>query len=100
MVTVIGMPIALVVLALYPLMLLLGYLATAFLIGRQTAAAMKQAEPLSFGRRMLFLALALIVLGVIGWIPFVGCIVSFAALVAGIGGWAVWLHRQYTTAPA
>lgn len=95
MVTVIGLPIGFALLLLYPLSLMLGYLATAFLIGRQVATAAKQPEPASLKRYALFLLLALIVLSIAAAIPFLGGIVIIAAVVLGLGGWAVWLQTTY-----
>lgn len=95
MVTVIGIPLGLSLLMLYPLMLLLGYLAAAFFIGRRAADAMKQPQQLGVGRQALFLALALIMLNLIVLIPFLGGMVVFALLATGIGSWAVWLRIRY-----
>jgi cytoskeletal protein CcmA (bactofilin family) len=95
MITVIGIPVGLALFALYPVMLLLGYLAAAFFIGRRAADAMKQPQQLSLGRQALYLALALVILNLVVLIPFLGGMLVFALLVMGIGGWAVWLYTQY-----
>lgn len=94
MFTIIGIPIALMLVTLYPLMLLLGYLVAGFFIGRKVADAMKQAPELDFGRQVLFLLIALIILSAASWIPFLGGLVFLAALVMGVGGLAVWLYMQ------
>lgn len=96
MITVIGIPLGLALLALYPVMLLLGYLAAAFFIGRRAADATKQPPRLSAGRQALFLALALVILNLIALIPFLGGMVMFALLVLGTGGWAVWIYMRYS----
>jgi hypothetical protein len=98
MVSVVGIPIGFVLLLLYPVSLLLGYLATAFFIGRQVAVAAKQSEPATLKRHVLFLGLALIALSIAAAIPFLGGIVVFAAIVIGLGGWVVWLQTQYNAA--
>lgn len=103
MLTIIGIPIGLTLLALYIPMLLLGYVATAFFLGRRTADAMKQAPQLRLSRQALFLALALIILSLAGWIPLLGPLIFLLALVIGIGGWAVSIHMRFyaeTTSPA
>ncbi|GAB3542966.1 hypothetical protein GCM10027343_15840 [Noviherbaspirillum agri] len=97
MATVIGLPIGLALMLLYPLSLLLGYLATAFFVGHRLAAAVKAAEPLSFGKQMLYLVLALLLLSVLFAIPFLGGFLLILAIVAGLGGWAVWAQMQYRT---
>lgn len=95
MATVIGLPIGFALLLLYPLALLAGYLATAFFVGHRIAAAVKSGEPLSFRKQMLYLALALLLLGVVFAIPFLGGFLLILSVVAGLGGWAVWLQLQY-----
>jgi cytoskeletal protein CcmA (bactofilin family) len=95
MATVIGIPIGIMLFALYPLMLLLGYLGAAFFIGRKAADAMKQPQQLRLTQQALFLLLALIFMSVLTWIPFLGGMILIAALVIGIGGWAVWMYIQY-----
>jgi cytoskeletal protein CcmA (bactofilin family) len=94
MITVIGIPLGLVLMLLYPVMLLLGYLAAAFFIGRRAADAMKQPQQLSPGRQALFLALALVLLSLVGLIPFLGALAVFTLLVLGMGGWALWIYMR------
>lgn len=100
MVTVIGIPIGFALLLLYPLSLMLGYLATAFLIGGEVATVAKQAEPVSVKKVALFLALALIVLSIAAAIPFVGGLVVMAAVVLGLGGWAIWIRTAVNSGRA
>lgn len=100
MVTVVGIPIGFFLLALYPFSLLLGYLAAAFFIGDRVAAATRRPEPLDWKWQALFLALALIALSVATAIPFLGGLVLIAAVVIGLGGWAVWIYNRYRSARA
>ncbi|MGZ5818296.1 MAG: hypothetical protein ACXWJD_06075 [Burkholderiaceae bacterium] len=95
--TIIGIPVGFTLLLLYPVMILIGYLAAAFFVGRQTANAMKQPEKLTLGRTIIFLALGLIILALVRAVPFLGGLVAFVALVMGIGGWAVWLQMRNKT---
>ena len=95
MITLIGIPIGLGLAALYPVLLLLGYLGTAFFVGREVANALHQPEHFSIGRQIAFLAAALLILGVAAMIPVLGALLIFLALVIGIGGWAVWLYQRY-----
>lgn len=97
MATVIGIPVGLILLTLYPLLILLGYLCAAFFIGRRAADAMKQPAQLGTGRQALFLVLALVVLSLVGWIPFLGGLILTLLLVTGIGAWAVWMQSQYAS---
>lgn len=101
MLTVIGIPIGLGLFALYPLLLMLGYLAAAFFIGRKLADAVHAAQPPESSKRKqaLFLAAALLLLGIAGAIPVLGWLFVFLCLVAGIGGWAIWLAGRYRGSP-
>lgn len=95
MVTVIGIPIGFALLALYPLLLLLGYLGAAFFIGHTTAGAMQKSERAGRAWQIGFLAIALALLALAAKIPFLGNLLMFLAIVTGMGGWAQWLYRRY-----
>ncbi|HEY0848089.1 MAG TPA: polymer-forming cytoskeletal protein [Noviherbaspirillum sp.] len=92
--TVIGLPIGFALLLLYPLALLLGYLASAFFLGGRLAATTRQAEPLSRTKQVLYLALSLLILSVSLAVPFVGAFILILAVVTGLGGWAVWWRTR------
>jgi cytoskeletal protein CcmA (bactofilin family) len=97
MLTLIGLPIGLGLFALYPLLLMLGYLAAAFFIGRKLADAVRQPAEFNKRKQALFLAAALLVLSLAGAVPVLGWLFVFVALVAGIGGWVIWAVRGYRT---
>jgi cytoskeletal protein CcmA (bactofilin family) len=99
MITVVGAPIGFGLLAMYPVILMLGYLAVAFAVGRRMAAAMKQPENAGRWRQLGYLALALIVLRLVALIPVLGMLLLFLAWSAGIGSWALWLHDRYRATP-
>lgn len=90
MVTVIGIPIGLALMLLYPLVLLLGYLSTAFFLGGRAAHAVSKGKVFSARKQVLFLALALLALSILLAIPFVGPFVFIFATVAGTGSLATW----------
>jgi cytoskeletal protein CcmA (bactofilin family) len=95
--TLVGIPLGLGLFALYPFLLLLGYLATAFVIGQKIAIAVRHDTTPTRRRQALYLAVALFLLGIVGALPILGWLVMFLAVVAGIGGWALWgLHRYRT----
>jgi hypothetical protein len=96
MMTIIGIPLAFALLALYPLLLLVGYLTTALYIGDRGAAALKKdTSNNSIWMRIGFAALALLALGLIRLIPFVGGLTIFAALLIGMGAWSLHLYHRY-----
>ena len=99
MVTVVGVPIGLGLLAMYPVVLMLGYLAVAFALGRRVADALKQPQYGGLWRQLAFLAVALILLRLVALIPVLGTLLLFMTWIAGVGGWALWLHDRYRGKP-
>jgi hypothetical protein len=95
MITVIGIPLAFALMALYPLLLLVGYLTTALFIGDRAATAMKKDTSNTIWMRIGFASLALLALGLIRLIPFVGSLAIFAALLIGMGAWSLHLYHRY-----
>lgn len=95
MVTVIGIPIGLGLMMIYPMLLLLGYLTAAFFVGHATAGMMKRSDRTSRAWQIGFLALALILLGMAASIPFLGGLLVFGGALVGMGAWAQWLYRHY-----
>lgn len=103
MITIIGIPVGFILLLLYPLCWLLGYLAAAFFIGGKISNALKQPVTLSVGRWVLFLLLALVILAILSMLPFIGGLIVLCALMTGLGAWAIWMytrHRQARPQPA
>lgn len=97
-ITIIGAPLALVVVLLYFLLLLVGYAAVAVVVGDAVLARFKaEAAPL-LGWRVGAAMLAMLAIAVLGRIPFVGGIVVFAVLLAGIGAIVMSL-RPVSAAP-
>lgn len=93
--TLVGIPLGLSLFALYPFLLLLGYLATAFVIGQRIAVAIRRDTLPNRRRQAFYLAAALLLLGIVGAIPVFGWLVMFLAVVAGVGGWALWGMPRY-----
>ena len=95
MLTLVGIPLGLGLFALYPFLLGLGYLATAFFIGQKLANATRQDSALSRKKQAFYLGIGLLLLGIAGAVPILGWVIVFLSLVAGIGGWAIWATRRY-----
>lgn len=91
MVTVIGIPLGLVLLALYPVMLLLGFLAAAFFLG--DAGLRRLRRPPSKGLQLGAFIGALVLLALLSQVPGVGGLVAFLALLFGLGAWGLRLYR-------
>lgn len=94
-ITVIGIPITVVVLALFVVALLLGLLLSAGALGRFGAQLIGRNGDSSFLARELALAVGLLALFIVGFIPVLGGLVFIAALVFGLGvlSHAVWGTR-------
>lgn len=85
MVTIIGLPLALVVMLLYFLLLLVGYVAIAVVMGDLALNRYKSEMAARVGWRVGAAVLAMLALALLGRIPFLGGLVIFVALLAGIG---------------
>ncbi|HEX6705589.1 MAG TPA: polymer-forming cytoskeletal protein [Albitalea sp.] len=96
LITVIGIPLALIALLLYLALLLVGYTMTGIAVGDWVLARHAGANVAAMGRRVLAAALAVLVIALLGRVPWVGWLVSFAALIAGVGA----LVMQARRAPA
>ena len=97
LITVIGVPLGLVLLFLYPAMLLLGYLTAALFLGDLAVSwlADHRGVPLRPAWRFLALALALMILLLVAKIPYAGPVILFLALLLGLGAFWVQAYRRY-----
>jgi len=98
--TVIGIWLAFMLLAIYLVALLLGYLVGALWIADWGIAKARRDQPVTTGWRMLTLVVALIVLGVLGLIPVLGCLIAIVVLLAGLGALALHIWGAYVATPA
>ncbi|WP_242344143.1 polymer-forming cytoskeletal protein [Anaeromyxobacter terrae] len=92
--TVIGIPLGLVLLAGYPVALLSGYLVAALFLGTLGVRRLGRPAP-SRGELLLGLLGALVVLRVLRLVPFLGALVSLAALCSGMGALVLRLYRDH-----
>lgn len=84
-VTLLGAWLALLLLALYLVALLLGYLTGVLWIAEWGLGRTRRAQPATTGWRILAFVLALIALAVLGWVPVLGGLIAFVLLLAGLG---------------
>jgi cytoskeletal protein CcmA (bactofilin family) len=92
-ITLLGIPLGLTVLALYPVLLLAGYVVGVLFIARLAQTAMRKDAPASFALRMGFFALALLLVMLISRLPFVGGLALGAITVVGSGACVLELYR-------
>jgi cytoskeletal protein CcmA (bactofilin family) len=99
LITVIGVPLALALLASYANLLLAGYLTSANFIGERLAQFVRKGAQITAGWRIGALAVALVLLALLRMIPLVGLLVMLAALLFGLGALVLQMFRRYAGAP-
>jgi cytoskeletal protein CcmA (bactofilin family) len=96
MITIIGIPAGLVVGALYPVTLLLGYLTTAVFLAERGGRLVGPRPELSTGGRIVALVVVLIVLAIVRLIPFIGWMIAWLAMVIGLGALGQQAFRRWS----
>jgi cytoskeletal protein CcmA (bactofilin family) len=84
-VTLIGIPLALALIALYFVLLLAGYVSAGIALGELALQRWDAARALSTGWRIVAAVLAVLGLSLAGRTPFVGSLITLAAVLTGIG---------------
>lgn len=98
-ITVIGIPIGMLALLLYPALLLLGYVAGGIAMGDLALARVLATRPPTPVRRILAAFVALLVLAVLARTPVVGGLISLACALAGAGALLHQLRRHMPLHP-
>ena len=94
--TAIGVWLALMLLAIYLLLLPLGYFVGAMFVGNAGLGVLHKTE-VSKTLRALALAVAILILAVINLVPLLGSLVNWLVLLAGIGALSRQLYLVYRT---
>jgi hypothetical protein len=94
--TVAGVWLALSVLALYFVMLLVGYLIGVIFIGDIVLRRLRKRRHITKQLRSLSIVGALVALWLIGFIPVIGALACFATLVYGVGALMHYTYERYT----
>jgi hypothetical protein len=99
-ITIVGIPLAVILVMLYVLLLFLGWVTAALFVARKGLALVRSDQPVTTGWRLLALLLAVLVLWGLGQVPLLGGWVTFAALLLGIGAlvWQGWPRREPSAA--
>ena len=100
-ITIVGIPVALALAALYAVALLVGYVITAFFIGDQLTRLMRRGHAVSSSWRIASLLAALVLLWLARNIPlpYVGALVLLLALVVGVGAMVLQAFTNYAERP-
>ncbi|HET7202306.1 MAG TPA: hypothetical protein VFI92_02955 [Steroidobacteraceae bacterium] len=101
LITIVGIPLALILFLLYVLLLFLGWVTSALFLGRKGLELLHTRQPVTTARRIGALLAAVVALWLLGQVPIVGGWITFAALVLGIGAlvWQGWPRRGGGTVP-
>lgn len=96
-ITIIGIPIALALLALYATALLIGYLVLAFFVGDRLLRLAHRQAATGLGWRIVSLTAALVLLWLIRHLPYIGGFLIFMALFAGVGAIVLQAFNNYSS---
>jgi hypothetical protein len=97
-VTLIGIPLGLLLTALYLALLPVAYVSAGIGLGELGLRRLRPASAQTTGWRIAAAAFALVLLALAGWIPWLGGMVAFAALLAGLGALLLQTRRLFTRA--
>ena len=95
MATVLGVWVGLTLLALYFVALIPGLLISCFFLGDWGARRLKR-DVTSTGRRLISVAVVIILLGLIQLVPVIGGLLLFILLLSGLGAGVLQLHAGYS----
>jgi len=100
LITIIGIPLALLLAPVYLLLMFLGWVTAALFLGQKLLEYVRPGRAVGVGGRILALLVALTVLWLLRRIPYAGPLIGLAALSAGIGAlvWQVWSRRERAAA--
>lgn len=93
-VTILGIPLGVIVLALYPALLLVGFVVGALFIARLIPAALRKPPPTTFGASLGYAALALLAILLLGRLPVLGGVVIAGVSLLGIGACVLELYGR------
>jgi hypothetical protein len=100
-ITLLGIPLGIAVMALYPALIMMGLVVGVLALSVVLRTLLRQREGLTFGNRLMWFALALAVLMLLAWVPFIGALFGLLVTLVGLGGGAVeWYRRHRSITPA
>ena len=95
-ITLIGIPLGIALMMMFPLMLLIGWIIGVYGLAQRLQQAAQKNSPTQSSAAMIgFFALTLLVVMLIGSVPFVGVLVVAAVWLMGTGACALELYRQF-----
>ena len=99
LITIIGIPLALLLVPIYLLLLFLGWVTAALFLAQKGLELARPGRPVTTPVRLLALLAALVLLWFLRQVPFAGPLIGLVALSAGIGAlvWQLWGRRERPT---
>lgn len=97
-VTVLGIPLGIAVLAMYPVLLLAGFVVGVLFVAHLLAAGLRKPPPTRFARTLGFFALGLLLTLLAAAVPYVGGFVIGLLGLAGVGACVVELYHRRNAA--
>lgn len=98
-ITLFGIPLGLATISVYPLMLLLGYLVGVLFIAQRIRQGFGKASTTQLRYTFIYMALSLLILLLIAWLPLLGALSVIITLAAGIGACLLEWHRRRQVPP-
>jgi hypothetical protein len=86
-------------LGLYPVLLLTGYVMGVFFVSRRAQMAMRKDQYSSFATTIGFFSLALVLVMLFGYLPFVGTLLILLLTIAGAGACMLELFNRSPSPP-
>jgi len=99
-ITLLGIPLGIALMALFPGLLLLGYVVGLLLLAWRLRVALHKPAGMGFGRTMGLVAVTLLLVMLIGRLPFIGGLLHFLLVIAGVGACVLEWRRRRHAAPA
>lgn len=93
-ITLLGIPLGVAVMALYPVLLLGGFLVGVLFLARRLPPALRQPAPTTFLRLMAYFAGALLLMMLVGRVPFVGALALGILSLAGMGACVLEMYER------
>jgi cytoskeletal protein CcmA (bactofilin family) len=92
--TLLGIPLGLAIMAIYPILVLMGYVVSVFFVSQRAQAALSKTSQPSFLRTFGFFSLALLLVMLLGRLPFIGPLMIFMMATAGAGACVIEILRS------
>lgn len=95
MVTIVGIPLGLILILLYPLSLALAYLTMAFALGEWVSQRWQATRSSGLLSKLLNVFIGLVLLALLAMIPLANVLIGFVVLSLGLGAWVQrWQQRR------